>query len=80
MADKITTSNLLKIEMGFTDNDTRTLELENPKSNLNATQINAAAAILKTSNVFIGDKAGAAFNRFNSARTVERKITKLDLA
>jgi len=80
MADKIEVQNELKLKMQFADNDDRTLILEDPKANLTAAQINAAATTLKTSNVFLGDKGGAAFVRFNSAKTVSKKTIKLDLA
>ena len=39
MADTIKSSNELKLEAGFYDNDTRTITLENPKSNLTKADI-----------------------------------------
>ena len=41
MADKVTTTNKLVLGLGFTDGDTRTINLDNPRSDVTATDINA---------------------------------------
>lgn len=77
MADIVKTKSTLSLVAEFKDGDDRTLTLDNPKSTLTATQINAlntpAAAAL------IGDKNDAEFLRFRSARITSSTITYLDL-
>lgn len=79
MADKITIENELKLMAKFTDNDTRTIPVDDPKDGLTAAQIKAAESQIKTSNAILGDKGGADFYAFESARTITKKTTKLDL-
>lgn len=79
MADKITQSNELKLEMQFYDGDTRTIAVDNPKSSLTKEQIKAAGTTIKNANAFIGDKDGAAFVGFKTAKKQTKKITQLDL-
>lgn len=70
MADKITTTKKLNLVSEFVDNDDRTISLDNPKNDLTAAQIKAVEAQIKAKNLFIGDKAGADFLRFKSAKRV----------
>lgn len=79
MADKITVTKELKVVAKFVDGDTRTLTLDNPKDNLPAAQINAVGAIAKTSNILIGDKGGADFLEFDTAKVVAKEKIDLDL-
>lgn len=79
MADKITTVRELKLVGKFTDNDTRTISIDNPKENLTKEQINAVGALGKSTNVLIGDKTGADFKEFVEAKTITKKTTQLDL-
>ena len=80
MADKITTTNKLCCVSEFVDNDDRTLTLDNPKANVSAAQIKAVEAQIKAKNLLIGDKAGADFLRFKSARKETRIHTDYDLS
>ncbi len=79
MADKVTTSKTLKLVAKFEDNDTRTLDLDNPKDNLTAAQIKAFETVAKTTQAIIGDKGGANFYKFTDAKTIEKETTVLDL-
>ena len=79
MADKVTQVSELKIDMKFTDNDTRVLAVDSPKTGLTAAQINAVSAIGKTTQVLLGDKSGANFLQFTGARTIRKTTTNLDL-
>jgi hypothetical protein len=79
MSDKVTTSKELKINMTFVDGDSRTITVDNPKDSLTAAQINAVAAIAKTTQAVIGDKAGAAFHEFDTAKITEKETCVLDL-
>lgn len=79
MADKITVTKELKLGAKFVDGDTRTLTLDNPKDNITATQINAVGAVIKSSNILLGDKTGADFLEFDTAKTCEKEKIDLDL-
>ena len=75
MAKTITTYSRLKLLAAFSDEDDRTLTLENPVSNITEAQIHdlePAAA-----NVLIGDKYGADFTRFKSAAYVNGTTTNI---
>lgn len=80
MADTIKGSNELKLVFGFYDNDTRTVTIENPKSNLTAANIKAVGTLAKNTNPIIGDKGGAHVVGINSAKIVEKTRTQLDLS
>lgn len=75
MADKVTTKNTLSLEMEFSDGDTRTITIDNPKTNIAASAINSIAA----QGVVIGDKAGSNFSRFKTAKVTRGTTTYLDL-
>lgn len=81
MADIIKTSNTLSIEAGFKDGDTRAISVENPNTAINlSSAIKTLGTYVKTNNLLVGDKAGADFDRFNSAKIVQRTTVYLDLA
>lgn len=83
MADRVKTTRELKLVAAFSDGDDRTLAIPNPKSGLTKNDItsgtdgtaltNAAAAVL------IGDKTGADFTTWKSAKVVEQTTVYLDL-
>lgn len=77
MADVTKTSKILALVAEFTDGDDRTLNLDNPKNNVTASEINALNAY--ASGVLIGDKEQAAFQRFKSAKVKTTSVTYLDL-
>lgn len=79
MADKITQVSELKLVAKFNDNDTRTITVDNPKSGLTASQINAVAAVGVSTQAILGDRGAAGFNSFTEARTITKKTTNLDL-
>lgn len=80
MADKVSSSKELKLELYFQDGDTRTIAVDNPKANLTAAQINALGTLIKNSKVLLGDKGGADPVKFNSpARIIEKDVVSLDL-
>lgn len=80
MADITKTKGTLQLVAEFTDGDDRTLSLDNPKATLTAAEINAVSAYAKTNNILIGDKAGAEFSRFKSAKKIAQTTKYLDLA
>ena len=79
MADRVTSSNELKLVAGFYDGDTRAMTIDDPKGDLTATQIKAVGTTLKNTAAIIGDKAGAAFTGFVSAKKSQKTTTQLDL-
>ena len=87
MADKITSTEELVMVSEFRDGDDRTINLPNPKYDVEdaasmaqaATDINAIGATVKNKKLLIGDKAGADFMRFKSAKIVYKTVIQLDL-
>lgn len=77
MADTVKYRNQLKIVMGFTDGDERTLSLENPKANITAEEIRALEPLLQ--GVVIGDKYGAPFSVIRDAGIQQSTTVYLDL-
>lgn len=77
MADTVKTTKQLKLQAGFVDGDDRTLTFDNPSDGLTKADImdiNEDAAVC-----LIGDKTGAAFDSWKSAKIVETQTTYLDL-
>ena len=79
MADVVKSSYILKIKLGFADGDTRIINLDNPKSNLKASQVHELSQFIKTNNLLIGDKYGADSAGILYADIVESMKTTLDL-
>lgn len=77
MADTITTAQTLNLEAEFVDGDTRSITLENPKDSLTAEQIDALAPTMVK--CLEGDKNGALFLRWKTAKVVNKLTTKYDL-
>lgn len=79
MADKITESHYGQLNFGFADGDTRIAKIPNPITNVEAAQIAALSATLKTNQLIVGDKAGADFNEILTYDTYHVKKTEFDL-
>ena len=79
MADISKHSYILKIKFGFSDGDTRIINLDNPKTNLQATQIYEVSQYIKENNLLLGDKYGADSAGILTADIVESNKTTLDL-
>ena len=77
MANKVKNTSLAKLVAAFADGDNRTLTLDNPRNDLNASDISTVEE--KAAGVLIGDKTGAAFTEINKAQIVHRAITTLDI-
>lgn len=84
MADKITTTNELKIENLFTDGDTRTITLKNPKATIETSEITALETLIKngdgTQSILIGDKYGSDFRQIWEVRKTSKTTTDFDLS
>lgn len=79
MADTVTTASTLTLTAGFSDGDDRVITLDNPKVNPAASDIISLGAFCRAHELLIGDKAGAAFTHFKTAKKQSRTVTKLDL-
>ena len=79
MADTVKSSSELKLVYDFYDGDTRTMTLENPKSNLTSASIKAVATLAAATHPIIGDKGGAAVVGISNAKTISKTTTYLDL-
>ena len=79
MADTVKTASELSINYGFYDGDTHQYKLPNPRANLTAAEVKAAAQVAITNSAFIGDKTGAAIVSYLGAKAVSKTVTQLDL-
>ena len=79
MSDIYKQSYILKIKLGFADGDTRTINLDNPRNNLTATEIYEVSQFIKTNNLLLGDKYGADSAGILTADIVQSAKTTLDL-
>jgi len=79
MADIYKQSYILKIKLGFADGDTRTINLDNPKNNLQASEVHQISQYIKNNNLLLGDKYGADSAGILTADIVESAKTTLDL-
>lgn len=77
MADTTKTTKELKLVAGFVDGDTRTISYPDPRANLTADEINAVKPAAEK--VLIGDKNGADFADWQSAKVVENSTVYLDI-
>ena len=79
MADTYKSTYAIKIKFGFVDGDTRTINLDNPKNNLQASQIHELSNFIKNNNLLIGDKYGADSNGILYADIIESTKITLDI-
>lgn len=83
MANKTTTTDELKIENLFTDGDTRTITLKNPKDNITTEEITALETLIKNgtgeASLLVGDKYGSDFKQIWTVRRIEKTTTEFDI-
>lgn len=79
MADTRKETYVLKIKLGFADGDTRIINLDNPRSNLKASEIHELSQFIKENNLLIGDKYGTDSVGILTADVVEVAKTILSL-
>ena len=78
MADTTSTTKTFTAVAEFTDGDNRSISIDNPRDGItweNVETLNQYAA-----NVLIGDKQGARFSRFSSAKITNRYTLTIDPA
>lgn len=73
MADKVKESTVLNIECLFTDGDTRTITLKNPRSDISRSEIENLESFMQENKILVGDKAGSDFLKIK--RVVRRRTT-----
>ena len=79
MADTRKETYILKIKLGFADGDTRTINLDNPRNDLQASEVHQLSQYIKNNNLLFGDKYGADSAGILTADIVESAKTTLDL-
>ena len=79
MADIYKQNYILKIKLGFADGDTRTINLDNPRNDLQASEIHQLSNFIKNNNLLLGDKYGADSAGILTADIVQSAKTTLDL-
>lgn len=79
MADKVKSSYILKIKLGFADGDTRTINLDNPRNDLTASEIHSLSNFIKENNLLLGDKIGADSAGILFADKIASTKTTLDI-
>ena len=80
MADKTTVTTTLSLLAGFADGDDRTYNIDNPNTAINlGNAVHSIGSFCQENQVILGDKTGAAFTEFKSAKLVTKTKTVLDL-
>jgi len=79
MADKVKSSYILKIKLGFADGDTRVINLDNPRNDLTSAEIYEVSQFIKTNNLLLGDKYGADSAGILFADKIASTKTTLDI-
>lgn len=79
MADTVKETYVLKIKFGFSDGDTRTINLDNPRNDLQASEIHEVSNFIKENNLLLGDKYGADSAGILTADIVESSKFTLDI-
>lgn len=76
MADVMKTEKRLALLAGFVDEDDRTLNIPNPRDNVTVSEIRTLEPLAEK--VIIGDKYGATFTRFKSAKIISSTYVDVD--
>ena len=79
MSDIYKQSYILKIKLGFSDGDTRTINLDNPRNDLTAAEVYEVSQFIKNNNLLLGDKYGADSAGILTADIVQTAKTTLAL-
>ena len=79
MADKVKSSYILKIKLGFADGDTRVINLNNPRNDLTAAEIYEVSQFIKNNNLLLGDKYEADSAGILFADKIASTKTTLDI-
>lgn len=77
MADVMKVTTALNLEAEFVDGDTRSITVDNPRSDVTEQEIDALNAIMVK--CLLGDKTGAQFLRWKTAKVVRKQTVTFDL-
>ena len=84
MADSMKTTYTLDIECLFVDGDTRIIKLQNPKANIETSEITALNTMIlnggASTSLLIGDKIGSDFFRIDTVTKTQTSTVILDLS
>ena len=72
-------SAICAVNFAFADGDTRTINLDNPRNDLTASEIYEVSQFIKNNNLLLGDKYGADSAGILTADIVQSAKTTLDL-
>lgn len=76
--DTVKSSTELSINWQFADDDTRTITIANPRSDLSAEDIGAFEADTVSKGILIGDKTSAALTGIKVAKRIDKTDYALD--
>lgn len=79
MADIITTKSTLQNVFTFADNDTRTVNVDDPHDSITAADVQDWVDFAVDKKILIGDKTGAALTGIKTAKVIDATATKLDI-
>lgn len=77
--DTVTSSREGKLVVSFYDSDDRTITIDNPRTDLTATDINNLVTLMSATQPIIGDKTGASVVGAESFKIYEKEVRILDL-
>ena len=80
MADTVKSSSELRLNAGFKDEDTRMIVIDNPRADLSLADVQAFESAIQNDQPIVGDKGGAQFEKFLSAKIVNKTKYILDLS
>lgn len=78
--DTVTSSEVLQVKNVFVDDDTRTFDVPEPRTDITASEIEALSEWITANNALVGDKDGADFAYIESATKVETHRVKVDIS
>jgi len=79
MAGKVKSSYILKIKLEFAAGDIQIINLDNPRNDLQVSEINEVSQFIKENNLLLGDKYGADSAGILTADKISSTKTTLDL-
>ena len=79
MADTITTKKSLQLTLGYTNGDTGSIIIDNPKASVAATDIDDLNDCIVNNNILLGN-SGSACTGIIKVETIENERTKIELS
>ena len=79
MADTISSASVLNNILAFDDGETRTVNIDNPKTNLTKAEVEDWFNHAKNNNLLLSEKGGASLAGIKTSQALDRTQTVLDL-